>query len=1758
MSFKLFKESRFVFRAVERASGGAEGRGSETMSLIKGIYADYSKYEVNVERKDKYGIELSDKDLKKIETFFTGSDVQSRKILAGLKRGVKAFNRINHLQYALDLPGLKGDVYSKEAYKTGDDVAKRKAVDDFVMQYLSLKRPSNRAKLKVYIKDKKKQLKEDKARERGILSGKVNPAEEADAAEKAAEAAKQEARTARAKAEAEKAKRVAAEKKAMDERVEREKGMRANLIAELDDFDSIEDDVKAFVKDKDGSMKITKGKIEKKGKKGPFTGIVHPKFSIDLNGNKFDFTVESYNGKSVNYVFNTSINRTSYTRNFPKGTGSIDVILERWLEAVENKEKVKESASRSLKVDEKDDEVEEAAKEEAKEEQEKRKKAFDKAMKPVDSALDKFNKDGTLDVTPIKLDTGGENHVQGVNVGGRNGFMVLVVEDEGILSTNYNYEVTYFYDRGRKVEIDEGDDVKLKRGIAKGCHELNARKAAPSRSENRYVEPVKVAAKKGAEEKEAEEKEAEEKAKLIKDVQSKFRYLSDSFIDKNTFLYPELSIEYGDVDLTEEKASLVVNFKGSMMGSVVLDKTKSVESDDYAFFINSMVGEPDDRYIGGVSDFFEKIESTLEDRYGRKEKREKALERKAAFDEAMEPVMSVVNRLIRSVNFKVIPIKLDTGGEDHVQGVNVGGKEGFMVLVVEDEGIFGTDYNYEVTDLSNNNKVKIDEGDEDMLRKAIIDKFQSLNSRKSFKKAQAKIEASKEISKESVEQIKKATEQLTAMLEDSSRYSQSGSVDGESGLEVFYENRQHPSLTVKKEGEVLTLTIPVYGADYDENSGSLSEDVVYKVDLSKNVAVVESFKVVFEKLSGLKIKEGERDEVDSKRESKTAWGVKFEGLRSDFPEDINISDDYPNVTFTKGDESFTVELSIADDGDKFVFYDGEEFNMPRDNKKTDFLNYVTGVFDYGFDSEEFETTDIIHAVKILEEKGWSVGGAVSIESSRNVDNVEVIVKIGDDFTYERRGNSLEHALRGLETFGSVKEKIEALDRVNAITEIHNVGVEFVKAYNESFDKFKGEGGTIDNLVWGEFKTKLKELHVDMRSDGYPWGGITISEPAANGKVNSNFEFLDTEAKLAEFENRKNQGRRMPLSVLKSGAAAIREATVELKKFTGEKVEELESERGNESLEKSISGLRVQTKTFDEILGKNDATKTELYQLRGEPNIYILDFAIQRHNKHLLRIALLSQGDAADRSSIIPINEMENSKWIEAGGHDLSAEMIVKFFNKASEDNVELTVTEESLKKLLLKLKFFKEKDGKYIIEKPKKALISVYEDDFDRNNYEEGVTAQDIRREFLIHEVIHAETFTNSEFKKFAETAWVSLISDAEKESFKSFVGDLGYSTENEELMIDEFLPYLFLRTEGLQYNEGGDIQWADVKKRILGEMPKEGHKILEYLGVEDGEAKDSDEKMESDAALAMQALGETIKSFVFKPKLAGLAIRFKMEGEFVAGDATRDPVQQPAYVFKLGGDVVAKFEVNGTADNPTFVLKDGSGDEIGSDAIKDNLKKDLEYYFRRNYFDEIKDLKAEAQKVFGDELLKFIAKDNKKHNIQFSYVDVKDRGGNVTGKKLNIKKSGRNIGWIMFNKDSTSVHLSYVSTETNKMTRRNVPGFFRLLQDGLDVSEDVKLNRDDRDKMVGILAELEEIYDNAKIRLTMNDKTGKGEIIFEAGDDMDRVGLQKVLKQLNDKTVPNLLKIPKYVRFDITLHRKKITIQKRNTNRLIINLDDE
>jgi hypothetical protein len=55
----------------------------------------------------------------------------------------------------------------------------------------------------------------------------------------------------------------------------------------------------------------------------------------------------------------------------------------------------------------------------------------------------------------------------------------------------------------------------------------------------------------------------------------------------------------------------------------------------------------------------------------------------------------------------------------------------------------------------------------------------------------------------------------------------------------------------------------------------------------------------------------------------------------------------------------------------------------------------------------------------------------------------------------------------------------------------------------------------------------------------------------------------------------------------------------------------------------------------------------------------------------------------------------------------------------------------------------------------------------------------------------HGEYYTNPFYAKYVQQFWQSTLTDAQRESFRSFLAGFNYATWNEELVINEMQAYL-------------------------------------------------------------------------------------------------------------------------------------------------------------------------------------------------------------------------------------------------------------------------------------------------------------------------------------------------------------------------------
>ncbi|MCR4735848.1 MAG: hypothetical protein K5829_12685 [Treponema sp.] len=153
-------------------------------------------------------------------------------------------------------------------------------------------------------------------------------------------------------------------------------------------------------------------------------------------------------------------------------------------------------------------------------------------------------------------------------------------------------------------------------------------------------------------------------------------------------------------------------------------------------------------------------------------------------------------------------------------------------------------------------------------------------------------------------------------------------------------------------------------------------------------------------------------------------------------------------------------------------------------------------------------------------------------------------------------------------------------------------------------------------------------------------------------------------------------------------------------------------------------------------------------------------------------------------------------------HDYSAESLAKFFNKASELNFELNYEELLLKEILIKNGFL-ESDGNMVKAKSG-GLVSISQESLPY-----------LRVQLLAHEGWHTIFFTDDEYRNYVAAVYYTMDDNARTfltDYFKS-QKSLGYDTEDEYLMVNEFMAYTMQQRYSRVSKYFVDhAKWASVK----------------------------------------------------------------------------------------------------------------------------------------------------------------------------------------------------------------------------------------------------------------------------------------------------------------------------------------------------------
>jgi uncharacterized tellurite resistance protein B-like protein len=231
------------------------------------------------------------------------------------------------------------------------------------------------------------------------------------------------------------------------------------------------------------------------------------------------------------------------------------------------------------------------------------------------------------------------------------------------------------------------------------------------------------------------------------------------------------------------------------------------------------------------------------------------------------------------------------------------------------------------------------------------------------------------------------------------------------------------------------------------------------------------------------------------------------------------------------------------------------------------------------------------------------------------------------------------------------------------------------------------------------------------------------------------------------------------------------------------------------------------------------TALEVYRFRAAPQVLVLSFpALLQQGEMLDRIGAFVEKAGLPRERVLADAELDaairqsgDTKESYYYGHDYRAADMARFFAVADRDGVVLNTEEMRLRALLMQQGM--------LAPGAVSALITIPP--------ETGASAIDAaaRATILRHELSHGLYFTDKAYAAYALKFWETRLSDTQRAGFRGFLGNEGYDTANEDLMLNEAQAYLvhtadprFFRPDVVGLSAA---QAAALRQEFLNGMPK-------------------------------------------------------------------------------------------------------------------------------------------------------------------------------------------------------------------------------------------------------------------------------------------------------------------------------------------------
>lgn len=217
-------------------------------------------------------------------------------------------------------------------------------------------------------------------------------------------------------------------------------------------------------------------------------------------------------------------------------------------------------------------------------------------------------------------------------------------------------------------------------------------------------------------------------------------------------------------------------------------------------------------------------------------------------------------------------------------------------------------------------------------------------------------------------------------------------------------------------------------------------------------------------------------------------------------------------------------------------------------------------------------------------------------------------------------------------------------------------------------------------------------------------------------------------------------------------------------------------------------------------------KVSVFEYGGRGLIQIVDFPnLPEQGRMFNRVVALIERIGASRTRVM--NNDELSLFIRsvgktdatfAYGNDFLVSELVVFFNLADMGSIQLNAEELALRQLLLDSRLMVERTGFFQALKPRAVILSIPQETVDAGGPQVTSLA---RKTILMHEISHAEYYTNPLYANYCRQFWRSVMTEEQRSAFRKFLSQSSYNPDSEEMMVNETQAYLLYTPDQRAFN---------------------------------------------------------------------------------------------------------------------------------------------------------------------------------------------------------------------------------------------------------------------------------------------------------------------------------------------------------------------